>query len=192
MADYFDPRTERKLKALGQRNYIKTLCLTLLWFALVAVAWFLLIPHSGGSPTEPSSFIFPLLLILPFSPFHAHRVLFGKTFYGKVVLAQAESKPQGISAGGVPLYRTAGKAFYATAEHVVVVGGNGERLDTFYREPTILGMDYYQKGDRVLVIRGLRYPVKCPIPEDVPYVCPSCSHHINIGQRRCGWCKAEF
>ncbi len=192
MADYFDKSTEKKLLALGRKKYLKTLFLTIAWFLLVIALWVGITRATGRDLLEPSSCLYTLLLILPFYPLRVQRVLFTKTFYGKVGVVKMANQNKSIT--GLVTSAQIQKEMEEQGVLVQFNGDRGERYTVYYREQSILANHelYYQPGDRVLVIRGLRFPVKYPIPEDAPYVCPVCGHQIKIGHRNCGWCKADF
>ncbi|MBQ7923341.1 MAG: hypothetical protein IJ325_12345 [Clostridia bacterium] len=183
-----DKNTERKLIALGKRQYYKVLLLTSLWIVGVIAAWYAYAVTRERPLTHPTSFIFPLLIILPFFPFHAHRVLLSKTFYGRVMSAKYRMKRKLILLS----YAEMRNPEYLTAD-VVFVGRNGEKVETNYKLASILAdRIYYKPDDYILSIRGLKYPIKCPIPENREHICPLCGSFIKVGKRRCSWCRADF
>ena len=139
---------------------------------------------------SPSNFIYPLLCILPFYPFKAHKTLFTKTFYGKVETAKFQNKYKTTTG---PVTWNQAKELEILAAEVVFKGDKGEKYTVTYKESSVLANDiYYKPRGRVLVIKGLKYPVKYPIPEAEEYICPVCGNYIKPGKRVCGWCKADF
>ena len=190
MKPYFDQETERKLLQLGRKKFVKTLTLTILWCVMVLGAWIAYIVYSGRSWNSPSVFAYPLLCLLPFFPFRVQKILFSKNFYGTVESARLVPSHKAIS--GPITYSQAKELEIMTAE-VVFRGDHGEKRAVTYTEASVLAKDlYYRKDDRVLVIRGLKYPVKYPIPETEEYICPVCGNFIKPGKRSCRWCRTDF
>lgn len=190
MKEFFDKDTEAKLLKLGRKKYAKTLILTILWILLVLAAWIFYMVKMNRAWNTPSAFAYPLLCLLPFFPFRVHKTLFSKTFYGTVESARFSVVHKAVS--GPITYSQAKELEIVTAD-VVFRGDKGEKRSAAYREASVLAHDlYYKKDDRVLVIRGLKYPVKYPIPEAEEYLCPVCGNFIKPGKRTCRWCKADF
>ncbi len=196
MKDYYDrskldPVEERTLFALSKRKVIKTWVLTLLWLAAVAGLWVYITVAMNRPVTHPGSFVFLLLLMLPFYPLRAHQVMFGKSFYATVGTADFVVKTKG--AAGPTTFRQMTKLEYI-AYAVTFYGEHGERKTVVYKEGSVHAKDgYYKQGDRVLVLAGLKFPVKCPMPTgSEKMLCPACGHELKEGQRHCGWCKADF
>lgn len=183
-----DIHTEKRLIALGKKRFWKVLLLTVAWIVAIIILWRLYLIHFNRLFTHPTSFAFPLFMILPFFPFHAHRTIFGKTFYGRVMSAKYRKKRKIFLLTAADMKN----ADYLTAD-VVFVGRNGESVTINYKLKSILdGNIYYKPDDYILFVRGLNYPVKYPIPEDKENICPVCGNFIKAGKRRCGWCKADF
>ena len=190
MKERFPPETERKLLALGNRRYLRVLALTIGWILLVLAAWLYTAFHFARGFTSPSNFVFPLLWVLPFYPLRVQNTLCGKTFYANVVSAKYSSTYKALT--GPMTWKQMREMEVSTAD-VVFDGDHGERLRVTYKERSVLANEiYYKPGDRVLVLRGLKYPVKCPIPDDAEYLCPVCGNFIKPGRRRCQWCRANF
>ncbi len=190
MTDRLDPNTERKLLKLGNKKYSKTLALTILWcvgILSVGAVWTIL---SERPINSPSNFIYPMLCILPFYPFKVHKLLRTRTFYGKVKSAKYSSRYKTTTG---PITWNQAKELEVLTAEVVFRGDHGEKFVTTYKESSVLSKEiYYKQDDRVLVIQGLKYPVKLPIPEDAEYLCPVCGNFIKPGKKRCGWCKSDF
>lgn len=183
-----DMHTEKRLIALGNKKFIKTLLLTIGWTAAVLYLWYLYVISFERSFTHPTCFAFPLLLILPYFPFQAHKILFGKTFYGRVMSAKYRMRRKWITLTVAEMRN----AEYQTAD-VRFVGRDGEIVQINYKQKSILAKNiYYKPDDYIFFVRGLRYPVRYPIPDDQEQICPSCGSFMKAGKRRCGWCKADF
>lgn len=190
MKERFPPETERKLLALGNRRYFRVLTLTIGWILLVFAVWLYTAFRSERGFTSPSNFVFPLLWVLPFYPFRVQNTLRSKTFYANVVSAKYSSTFKALT--GPMTWKQMREMEVSTAD-VVFDGDHGERLCVTYKERSVLANEiYYKPGDRVLVLRGLKYPVKYPIPDDAEYLCPVCGNFIKPARRRCPWCKANF
>ena len=190
MTDRLDPNTERKLLRLGNKKYFKTLALTILWCVGVLSAGAVWAILSERPINSPSNFIFPLLCILPFYPLKVHKLLRTRTFYGKVESAKYSSQYKTTT--GPITWNQAKELEFLTAD-VVFKGNHGEKFVVTYKESSVLSKDiYYKQDDRVLVIRGLKYPVKLPIPDDAEYICPVCGNFIKPGEKRCQWCRSDF
>ncbi len=184
------PREERKLRALGRRKLIKAWILTILWYAAVMGGWAYITVRFNRSITHPGSFIFLFLLALPIYPLKIYRVLFAKSFYatvGEVKFSEAVK----LVVGRVTI-RQARNLEYEIVS-VTFHGDNGEKQTITYKEANVRADNcYYKFGDRVLVLPGLKYPVKVPIPEKERMLCPVCGVFMKKGERRCSWCKANF
>jgi len=190
MQEYFDKETEQKLILLGKKKYAKTLILTALWIIGVLTAGITWTIMAEEPINSPSNFIYPLLCILPFYPFKAHKILFTKTFYGKVESAKYSSQYKTVT-GRMTIHQM--KELEVDTANVSFKGDHGESYAVTYKEASVLANDiYYKQRDRVLVIKGLKYPVKYPLPDDSEYICPVCGNYIKPGKRVCGWCKADF
>ncbi len=132
----------------------------------------------------------PLLCILPFYPLKVQKTLLTKTFYGKVAYAKFSSNYK--TATGPITWNQAKELEMLTAE-VLFTGDHGEKYRVTYKESSVLANEiYYKQDDRVLVIRGLKYPVKYPIPDEEQYLCPVCGNFIKPGKKHCQWCKSDF
>ncbi len=51
---------------------------------------------------------------------------------------------------------------------------------------------YYAPDDRVLKMRAMKYPVKCPIDPNERIVCPKCGSEMKAGRRYCPLCRTNF
>lgn len=190
MQEYFDKETEQKLILLGRKKYTKVLTLTILWIVGVLTAGIVWTLAAAKPLNSPSNFIYPLLCLLPFYPFRVHKILFTRTFYGKVETAKFQNKFKTTTG---PVTWNQAKELEILAAEVVFKGDKGEKYAVVYKENSVLSNEiYYKPRERVLVIKGLKYPVKYPIPDDAEYICPVCGNFIKPGKRLCGWCKADF
>ncbi|MBP3368307.1 MAG: hypothetical protein J6L71_02625 [Clostridia bacterium] len=190
MKERLDKRTEDKLIQIGRKKYITAIVLTTLWFVLVIFAWIYLTDKFNRSLTEPSSFVYPLLLVLPFYPFRVYELFKTKTFYGEITTAKYGRRVR--ATGDFMTWKQANSMEEQFAE-IVVMGDSGKSFATKYKKGSILHDEiFYKPGDRVFVVRGLKYPIKCPIPKDEEYICPSCGNFVHAGRRRCSWCKTDW
>lgn len=190
MKERLDKRTEDKLIQIGRRKYIRAIVLTALWFVLVIFAWIYLTDKFNRSLTEPSSFVYPLLLVLPFYPFRVYEIFKTKTFYGEITTAKYGRRVR--ATGDFMTWKQANSMEEQFAE-IVVMGDSGKSFTTKLTKGSILHDEiFYKPGDRVLVVRGLKYPIKCPIPKDEEYICPSCGNFVHAGRCSCSWCKSDW
>ena len=190
MKERLDKRTEDKLIQIGRKKYITAIVLTALWFVLVIFAWIYLTDKFNRSLTEPSSFVYPLLLVLPFYPFRVYEIFKTKTFYGEITTAKYGRRVR--ATGDFMTWKQANSMEEQFAE-IVVMGDSGKSFTTKLTKGSILHDEiFYKPGDRVFVVRGLKYPIKCPIPTDEEYICPSCGNFVQAGRRRCSWCKTDW
>ncbi len=187
------PREERKLKALCRRKLIKAWGFTVLWYAAVIAGWAYITVTMNRPVLDPGLIVYLALFILPFYPFRVHRTLFSKSFYanvGAVKYADDLKLVQGaVMRGG----RTIARAYEREVLSVTFHGDNGDKITVLYNEHNVRADGgYYKFGDRVLVLKGLKYPVKVPLPEDERMICPVCGLFIPKGERHCSWCNADF
>ncbi len=190
MNERLSPKTERRLIALGNRKYCTALILTVGWIVLMLALWVLSDLYWGRPFLSAYNLAFPALCILPFFPFKVQRILRMKTFYGEVVSAKFSTVYK--SPIGLPSVWST-KELDLPAGTFVFRGKNGMEYAATYTKDSVLAHElYYKQGDRVFVIRGLKYPVKIPIPEAQEYLCPACGNFIKPGKRRCAWCRSDF
>ncbi len=190
MKEHLSPETERKLISLGNRKYFRALFLTVGWIMLMIVLWIITALKWNRSFTSPSNFVYPVLCVLPFFPFKVYKILMTKTFYGNVASAKFSNAYKTTTG---PITWNQAKELDILTADVVFMGENGAKFAVTYKEESVLAHElYYKQGDRVLVIRGLKYPVKVPIPETEEHICPVCGNFIKVGKKRCQWCKSDF
>jgi len=192
MEGKLDFRTEEKLRALSGRTVLRAALLTGLWDLFILGLWIGYALSQGRSLFEPTSALVALLMLLPFWPFHAHKVLFGKTYYATVKAAKVRDvyKTSMVGFGGRG-FRSGGRINMTQVCTLTLSTDDGdmEWLEV-YGKNAVYG--YYRAGDRVLKVKGLPYPVKCPISREAEFLCPRCGNYVSAGARRCSWCRAEI
>ena len=129
--------------------------------------------------------------MLPFFPLGAHKVLFPKTFYATVdhrvdytqfqqlKEAYVHDRPETVEALSVKFKRDDGKRFSVS----------------FPKKNDVQEGIHYDTGDRVLFVRGLKYPVKLVSTVEVERTCPQCGRTIeskDTSCRRCGFNYSIF
>ena len=187
MRPKLDPITEMKLRSLGNRRFAFVLTLTLLWFVVVIMGWIMLSSLFNRSTWSPSTMLTLILLVFPFWPCKAYRVLFAKTFYATVTSV----KNTDHFFGPVMYFD-----FYEKRDRrcqiasvVRFLGDDKEHHSQLYVDDAVTtSRCFYREGDRVFVIRGLRFPVQVPIPAEGEVLCPKCGCVLKNGKRRCMRC----
>jgi len=198
----FHPREERKLRALCRRKLIKAWALLALWYAAVMGGWGYMTVTMNRPMLGADTFVYLILLALPFfRPFRVHRILFAKTFYANVGQVKYTEDLKVVQGAVMRRGRTVARAYEREVVSVTFHGDNGERETIVYNEHNVRGDNcYYKYGDRVLVLKGLRYPVKVPLPETEKMLCPVCGIFLkddaadpyDTTPRKCSWCGADF
>jgi len=190
MKTYLDPTLVKRLKKHGLRRCLRALIPALLWWAAVVTAWLCFQRYSDGGRTEVTATFVILLLILPFWPFGLLKKLIGTTYYAEVTgVRYAQQRKNSIFLPS----RTEARNAEIEVAVVTLKTDSGDIKQLVFTEDGLFKKEmYYKPGDRVLKIHGLKFPIKCPLPEDEPTVCPRCGNFIRPEQDRCGWCRLKL
>ena len=186
MNTHLTPTAEAKLTALGNKRYYRTLALTVAWLIFVTAAFVVSVTLGKRSLAEPRNYLVLILWVLPFFPFAAHKVLFSKTFYATV--------SYGVNANQFESLKWAGHANHRP-ERVAVLEitfkrDDGKEITITYKKSTYPGKGFhYAEGDRVLFVRGLKYPYKLPAAENEKLTCPACGTTVEAEEPVCRGCR---
>lgn len=189
MNTHLTPTAEAKLIALGNKRYYRTLALTVAWLIFVTAAFVVSVTLGKRSLAEPQSYLVLILWVLPFFPFGAHKVLFSKTFYATV--------SYGVNANQFESLKWAGHANHRP-ERVAVLEitfkrDDGKEITITYKKSTYPGKGFhYAEGDRVLFVRGLKYPYKLPAAEHEKLTCPACGTTVKAEEPVCKGCRLNL
>lgn len=189
MNTHFTPTAEAKLTALGNKRYYRTLALTVAWLIFVTAAFVVSMSLGKHSWAEPRGYLVLILWILPFFPFGAHKVLLSKTFYATV--------SYGVNANQFESLKWAGHANHRP-ERVAVLEitfkrDDGKEITIAYKKSTYPGKGFhYAEGDRVLFVRGLRFPCKLPCAEAEKFTCPLCGTTMEAEAMVCRSCRTDL
>ena len=189
MNTHLTPTAEAKLIALGNKRYYRTLALTVAWLIFVTAAFVVSVTLGKRSLAEPRSYLVLILWVLPFFPFAAQKVLFSKTFYATV--------SYGVNANQFESLKWAGHANHRP-ERVAVLEitfkrDDGKEITITYKKSTYPGKGFhYAEGDRVLFVRGLKYPYKLPTAENEKFTCPVCGTTVKAEEPVCKGCRLNL
>ena len=188
MKEYLDKNTERKLIALGNKRFYRVLVLTVAWILFVIIGFITFVLNEGRSFTDAQNYVILLFCVLPFFPFSVHKTLFSKTFYATVSYTVNETQ-----------FDTLRQAYVSNRPEVVnvlevtYIKDDGKRFTRVYKKDKYLmeGL-HYDEGDRVIFIRGLKYPMEFPLPEGKEFKCPICGRTVTADSKVCGRCKMDY
>ena len=188
MNEYLDKKTESRLIALGNKKYYRTLALTVGWIALVVVLWLAVMLVSELSFATLPYYIPLVLCALPFFPFSAHKVLFQKTFYATVDYTVNTTQFQQLKEAYVH-----DRPDTVEVLEVKFKKDDGKLLNLVWRKKSyVMEGLHYNSGDRVIFVRGLKYPFKFPADASVERTCAVCGRTVGIGDRVCKRCGFDL
>ena len=188
MKNKLDPKIEARFIALGNKRYYRSLVLTVVWILLVIAAFLVFVILTERSFADLGNYLILILCIIPFFPFSAHKVLLSKSFYASVSHATDNA-----------LFDELRKAYVSNrfdvenTRSVTFEKDSGEKFTVSYKIKSYI-MDglHYDEGDRVLFVRGLKYPFKFPLSEGKEFTCPVCGHTGSAEDTVCKSCKLNF
>ena len=188
MNGYLDKNTESRLVAIANKRYYRVALLSAGWIFAVLFGWLAFMIFGTRSFSLVPNYIPLLLLIVPFFPFSAHKVILSKTFYATVDHKVSYTQFQQLKEAYV-----SGRPDTVEALSVKFRSDDGKEFSVIYKKKNYV-MDgiHYEEGDRVLFVRGLKYPFKFPITDEVERTCPVCGRTIAIEQRVCGKCNFDY
>ena len=182
------PNTKRKLISLGNKRYYRVLALTVAWLILVLAAFAVFMIRPKSSFAEPQNYIILILCLLPFFPFGAHKVLLSKTFYATVSYGVNATQFEGLEWAG-----TRNRPTKVDVLEITFKRDDGkEILIAFKKDPFPMKGLHYGEGDRVLFVRGLKYPYKFPAAEGEKLTCPVCGTTVESEQPVCKGCRLNL
>ena len=180
---------EQKLIALGNKRYYRTLVLTIAWLILVMAAFVVSMTLGKRSLDEPRNYLVLILWVLPFFPFSAHKVLFSKTFYATVSYGVNANQFESLKWAGHNNHRPERVAVL----EITFKRDDGKEITIAYKKSTYPGKGFhYAEGDRVLFVRGLKYPYKLPVAEHEKFTCPVCGTTVESKQLVCRGCHLDL
>ena len=188
MNEYLDKSTESKLISIGNKKYYRTAMLTIGYIALVIVFWLFFMIFFNRSFELIINYIPLFICILPFFPFLVHKTLFSKTFYATVNYTVNSTQFQQLK-----------EAYVRERPETVDVleikfkKDDGKEFAIIYRKKNdITNGIHYESGDRVLFVRGLKYPFKFPINNTAERTCSICGRTVDIKSMTCKRCKFDY
>ncbi len=188
MNPHLNPNTEEKLITLGNKRYYRTLVLTIGWIVLVLTAFAAYMIALKRSFAEPQNYLILILCILPFFPLGAHKVLLSKTFYATVSYNVNATQFEGLEWAG-----TRNRPTKVDVLEITFKRDDGkEIMIAFKKDPFPTKGLHYGEGDRVLFVRGLKYPYKFPAAEGEKLTCPVCGTTVEAEQPVCRGCRLDF
>ena len=157
--EYLPPETEKQYRELSRRQVRKKAVPALVWILLDLVCWILYVVLSGKSLTHPSAIFFTILLVLPFYPFRIHLLLWQETFYGTIAdLRYERMMVTDWTSKTNRRFKDAFVLYIRTDEGIT-------EKQCFIHNDDIKKCAYYKKDDRVLKLKGVKFPVKVMPPE---------------------------
>ncbi len=188
MNTHLTPTAEAKLTALGNKRYYRTLALTVAWLIFVTAAFVVCVTLGKSSLAEPHSYLILVLWVLPFFPFGAHKILLSKTFYATVSYGVNANQFESLkyqSGWNVPQK--------VSVLEITFKRDDGKEITITYKKSTYPGKGFhYAEGDRVLFVRGLRFPCKLPCAEAEKFTCPLCGTTIEAETMVCRSCRTDL
>ena len=181
-----DRISEQKLRSLGNKRYYRTLVLTIGWIVLVLTAFVAYMIALKRSFAEPQNYLILLLAILPFFPFGAHKVLLSKTFYATVDYNVNTNQFEGLEWAG-----TRNRPEKVAVLEITFRRDDGKKITVAYKKNSYPGKGlHYADGDRVLFVRGLKYPCKLTAAEKL--TCPRCGTTVETESPVCRGCRLDL
>ena len=183
-----DRISEQKLRSLGNKRYYRTLVLTIGWIVLVLTAFVAYMIALKRSFAEPQNYLILILCILPFFPFGAHKVLLSKTFYATVSYEVNATQFEGLEWAG-----TRNRPTKVDVLEITFRRDDGKEIAVAYKKHPYPGKGlHYADGDRVLFIRGLKYPYKLTAAPDEKRTCPLCGATVEAESLVCRGCRLDL
>ena len=182
------PAAEQKLRSLGNKHYYRTLILTGIWLILVIAAFAVYMISSKRSFAEPQNYLVLILCILPFFPLGAHKVLFSKTFYATVSYGVHGTQFESLKWASPRNRPTKADVLELTFKR-----DDGKEIMISYKKSAYPGKGFhYAEGDRVLFVRGLKYPYKLPAAQAEKFTCPRCGTTVEADHPICRGCRLDL
>ena len=188
MNTYFHPIVESKLISLGNRRYYRFLVPTLAWIVLVVAAFAVYMIAFQRSLAKPQGYAILISALIPFFPFGAHKVLLSKTFYATVSYNVNATQFEGLEWAG-----TRNRPTKVDVLEITCKRDDGKEIRVTFKKERFPGKGlHYSEGDRVLFVRGLKFPYKFPTAPGEKFTCPVCGTTVETEQPICRRCGADF
>ncbi len=172
------PETEAMFRKLNREKIVRTAVFLVLWIAADVLVWWLWSVKSGREMFSPSAIFFSMLAVVPFWPMKKYEIFLGKTYYAEVV----DVRKAGFGFGRFGRMKSTQKVAYEVflkpkggASEKLVFSGNDDRLS-------------FKKGDYVLKLSALKYPVNCNFDLEETVYCPNCGQNNGKSRKRCKQC----
>lgn len=186
MNEHLDRSTEARLIAIGNKRYYKAVTFTIVWSVIIGTFWLAFMLLGNRSFTLIANYLPLLLCFFPF--FFTYKTLFSKTFYATVDHKTDYTQFQQLKEAYVH-----NRFDTVEALSVKFKKDNGKDLTIVYKKKNyVLEGIHYNDSDRVLFVRGLKYPIKFPITDTEERTCPICGRTIHIGYAECPRCKFDY
>lgn len=174
----------------GKRYAIRKTAAFIVWYILILVCWLFYVMKFSQPILNRNSFVFILLILLPAVLLDFHKCFTEKTYYGVVERTDFTHKTKQMIG-----YQTIKQVHESEKEGVSLYikcdDGKQEYLELFSQD--ICRHDgYYQKGDRILKIKLLKYPVKCCEHFQLYTICPKCGSFMDVSVSKCRNCFTRF
>ena len=186
MNEYLDKKIEQKLIDIGNKRYYQVMLLTIAWSILVVIFWLLFMILGSHSFLFIANYVPLVLCALPY--FFTWKILLSKTFYATVNYTVNSTQFQQLK-----------EAYVRDRPETVDVlevrfkKDDGKEFTTQYkRKNYVMDGIHYDSGDRVLFVRGLKYPIVLPITGAIERTCPVCGRTLEAQQMTCKRCNFDF
>ena len=188
MSSRLDKSTEEKLIALGNKRYYRTLALTIAWIVFVPTALVITLITTNRSVADPRYYIPLILLVLPFFPFSAHKVLLSKTFYATVSYNVHETQFESLK-----WTNPRNRPERVDVLEITFKKDDGGEITIAYKKDRFpLKGFHFEDGDRMFFARGLKYPLEFPIMRKDKITCPICGTTIEAERPVCRGCNLDL
>ncbi|MBQ1981868.1 MAG: hypothetical protein II229_01410 [Clostridia bacterium] len=182
VSKHLDRSVEARLIAIGTRRYYGVTLVTVAWIAAVISQWLFIMISENYSFASVQKYISLVLCAIPFLPFTAHKVLFSKTFYATVDHRIKCTQMRYLKGRDTK-----------EALCIYFIKDNGKKLSVIYQlKDYVMEGLHCQDGDRVLFIRGLKYPLKFPKTDTAEFTCPVCGRTVRADSGTCKQCKFDY
>ena len=186
MNEYLDKKIEQKLIDIGNKRYFRAILLTIGWSILVVIFWLLFMILGCHSFLFIANYVPLVLCALP--GFFTWKTLSSKTFYATVNYTVNSTQFQQLK-----------EAYVSDRPETVDVlevrfkKDDGKEFTTQYkRKNYVMDGIHYDSGDRVLFVRGLKYPIVLPITGVIERTCPVCGRTLEAQKMTCKRCNFDF
>ena len=183
-----NPAIERKLITLGNKRFTRTLILTVTWLALVVAAFAVCVIALKRSLADPQSYLILLLGVPPFFPFGVHKVLLSKTFRATVVYNVHSTQFEGLEWA-----ETHNRPTKVDILEIICRRDDGKEIAVTFKKDRFPNKGlHYAEGDRLLFVRGLKYPYRLSATDGAVFTCPLCGTTVEAHLLVCRKCRLDL